>query len=82
MGKLRAAFGMISAALDIPRPTVPDGGVDLGELHPPAHRPARMSRRGGANGVNSAHYKNNNRGGGVNPGGQYRTHRGAAPGFN
>jgi hypothetical protein len=69
MGKLRAAFGMISAALDLRRPaaysSVDDASSFLDE-DAVAHRPARLSRRGGANCFNTAHYKNNNRGGSAN----------------
>lgn len=90
MGKLRSAFGMISAALDIHRSetVVPVDGYAFHD-ETPAHRPARLSRRGGANSVNTSHYKNNNRGGGYNNGGAnstplggYRQHRGNAPGFH
>lgn len=88
MGKLRSAFGMISVALDIRRPETAStvDGYAFGD-ETPAHRPARLSRRGGANCFNSSHYKNNNRGGGVNNGNAnstplgYRSHRGNAPGY-
>lgn len=85
MAKLKSAFAMISVALDLGLPdTVPQWqGVDA-----PAHRPPRLNRRGGANCVNTSHYKNNNRGGGFNPGGAnpgiggYRGARGSAPSFH
>ena len=88
MAKLKSAFAMISVALDLGLPDAlpqwqPWQGVDA-----PAHRPPRVtSRRGGANCVNTSHYKNNNRGGGFNPGGAnpgsggYRGGRGNSPGF-
>ncbi len=60
LSKLKAAFGMISIALEVGHP--PPVDVDMHE-YTPAHRPARMTRRGGSNAVSSAHYKNNNRGG-------------------
>ena len=102
--KLKAAFGMISMALDIQRPAA---GVDtLGHtghtghsghsgytghagytvaasslaFEEPAHRPPRMSRRGGVNCVNTSHYKTYNRGGRSFHGG-YREHVGNSPGF-
>lgn len=91
MAKLKSAFGMISVALDIRRPetgmSVDSGAAVFGD-ETPAHRPPRLSRRGGANCINSSHYKNNNRGGGYhnnnNGGGNaggFRSHRGNAPGF-
>ena len=84
--KLRAAFGMISVALGV---GLPQGGFEARvDDDAPAHRPGRMTRRGGANSVNTSHYKNNNRGGGGGHGhngngvnGGYRGYRGGAPGF-
>ncbi len=72
LGKLRSAFAMISVTLDLRRPgtattvysSVDDSSSFLGE--DAAHRPARLTRRGGANSFNTSHYKNNNRGGSAN----------------
>ena len=84
MEKLRAAFGMISVALGVGLPQA--GFEPRVDDDAPAHRPSRMSRRGGANSVNTSHYKNNNRGGpnhgGNNHGaGGYRGYRNGTPGF-
>lgn len=86
MAKLKSAFSLIAVALDL---NLPDGSQQWHGVDTPAHRPPRLSagRRGGANCVNSSHYKNNNRGGGFNPGGAnpgyggYRANRGNSPGF-
>ena len=91
MEKLKAAFGMIAMALDIQRPGVtvdPFGhsGHDTVAGGPafdtPANRPPRMSRRGGVNCVNTAHYKNYNKGGGQSHGrGGFRGSVRNIPGF-
>ena len=82
--KLRSAFGLIAVALDIQpgRPQADaDGALFCHEM--PANRPPRMSRRGGANSVNTSHYKKYNRGGGADHyTGGYMGYRGNPPGFS
>ncbi len=82
--KLKSAFGMIFAALDIQQ-GMPVGDHDVSMSDLPANRPFRMSKRGGGNNGNDYHHRNNFRGhGGAgrgDHGGGYRQYRNNAPGF-
>ena len=57
--RIRRGLSMLCGALNVhPADTTDDSLRD----DVPAHRPPRATRRGGANCINNAHYKNSNRG--------------------